>query len=85
MMKSHSSLRDEFAARVEEFLRHASSPAVEQRVSATKLGKYITGSPNMVQRLRLGCDVHLTTYERTLDFMERWYERNGFEIAGEDD
>jgi len=41
---------------------------------------YITGSPNMVQRLRQGKDVHLTTYEKTLDFMERWYVNNGFEM-----
>jgi hypothetical protein len=79
-MPRPSSLRDEFTARVEEFLRHSSSPAEKNRITPTKLGLYITGNPNMVQRLRQGKDVHLTTYEKTLDFMERWYVRNGFEI-----
>ena len=82
-MARPSSLRDEFAARVEEFLRHSSSPAERNRVSASKLGMHITGSPNMVQRLRQGKDVHLTTYEKTLDYMERWYARNGFEVENE--
>jgi len=79
-MPRRSSLRDEFAARVEEFLRHSSSPVERNRVTASRLGMYITGSPNMVQRLRQGKDVHLTTYEKTLDFMERWYVNNGFEM-----
>jgi len=40
----------------------------------------ITGSPTFVYRLRQGKDVTLTTYEKTLDFMERWYINNGYEV-----
>jgi|DEB0MinimDraft_3_1074331.scaffolds.fasta_scaffold00291_16 hypothetical protein len=74
------SLRDEFAARVEEFLSHANRPRNQRRITAAGLGLRITGSPTFVYRLRQGKDVTLTTYEKTLDFMERWYINNGYEV-----
>ena len=72
------SAREQLVKDVKSFLRIASSPAQKDRMTATRLGKRVTGNPNLVPRLFNGKDIHLTTYDKLIMEMERWYERNGY-------
>jgi len=72
------SVRDQLIKDVKAFLRIASSPAQKDRMTATRLGKRVTGNPNLIPRLIAGKDIQLTTYEKLIMEMEKWYERNGY-------
>lgn len=72
------SARDQLIKDVKAFLRIASSPAQKDRMTATRLGKRVTGNPNLIPRLLGGRDINLTTYDKLIREMEIWYERNGY-------
>ena len=70
--------RDYLLEQVHAFLKLASGPKVEDRVSANRLGMLVCGSPNLVSRLKSGKDVYTSTYDKTIFVMEEWYEDNGY-------
>lgn len=72
------SARDQLIKDVKAFLRIASSPAQKDRMTATRLGKRVTGNPNLIPRLFGGKDINLKTYDKLIREMEIWYERNGY-------
>ena len=69
---------------VREFLKFSASPGVKNRVTATGLGWAITQSPNFVPRLFKGHDVNTETYDKTIAFITKWYEDNGYYSYEED-
>ena len=79
------STREHLVEAIKQFLSVASSPGTEGRVSATELGFQVCNSPNLVRRLFQGHDVTTTTYDKTIDYMERWYEKHGFYEEVEDE
>jgi len=72
------STRQLLVQQVQEFLRLAGSPGTKNRVSVTYFGMSVARSPNFVRRLYAGHDITTTTYDRTIEFMEEWYEKNGY-------
>ena len=70
--------REQLVEQVREFLKLAGSPGTKDRVSATLFGMNVARSPNFVRRLYAGHDITTTTYDRTIEFMEKWYEQNGY-------
>ena len=71
------STRDNLVRDVKQFLSIAGSPGTIDRISPTLLGLKISNSPNFVPRLYSGHDVTTATYDRAIDFMEKWYEEHG--------
>ncbi len=72
------SLKNQLVKDVNDFLKVAGRPSQRDRLTATKLGLRVTGNPNLIFRLRSGKDIHLSTYDKLLGEMERWYRRNGY-------
>tara|TARA_R100001591_G_scaffold101249_1_gene107969 strand:- start:79 stop:324 length:246 start_codon:yes stop_codon:yes gene_type:complete len=70
--------RETLVEQVREFLSLASSPSTRDRVSATYFGMNVAKSPNFVRRLYAGHDVTTVTYDRAIEFMEKWYQQNGY-------
>jgi hypothetical protein len=63
---------------IDAFLKVTSSPGTKERVTTTSFGVKVTSNPNLIPRLRAGGDVTTATYDRCIDYMERWYQRNGY-------
>jgi hypothetical protein len=71
------STRENLVRDVKQFLSIAGGPGTTDRISPTLLGLKVANSPNFVPRLFKGHDVTTATYDRAIDFMERWYEKHG--------
>jgi|TARA_R110000803_G_scaffold195001_1_gene258187 hypothetical protein len=70
--------RDYLIESIDSFLKAASSPGTKERVTTTSFGVKVVSNPNLIPRLRAGGDVTTLTYDRCIDYMERWYQRNGY-------
>ena len=70
--------REQLVVQVREFLLIAGSPGTEGRVSASYFGWHIARSPGFVSRLYAGRDITTATYDRAIQFMEKWYRKHGY-------